>query len=277
MNKKVKKLIDRFGLKKVIGAGILFFIILLFLVSPFRGFFKYYLYDSLHMDPGYFFAQGVKYEEKQYIHYSIGSFKRALKIKKGAFNIDPNNQFQMESLFNLGVVFYQHKKNYLRALFYFNKYITIYDQMGIKNPHEKEIYDVINFILSIDDSSKNAKAKELKNRGNKAYFQKDFQAALDLYKQALTMDPGFVEVYNNIATTYFQLKDFKNAVDYWKLTLLFTPEEIDIYINLALAYETQIKDLDQAVKYYEKVMQKLDPEDPRAKEAAHRIEILTKK
>lgn len=259
-----------------IGAGLII-IILIFAIAPTRYFVKYYLWDSVHFKPKYFFKQGVKYEENTYYNYAIGSFKRALRLKGVEFNIDPRNLYQLESLFNLGVVYYQQKKDYVRSMFYFNKYIDLLDRIGAKNPHEKEIYRVINYMLAQDDSSKNQQARNLKNQGNEAYFKKEFELALEHYKKALTADPSYTEVYNNIATTYFQMGDFKNAVDYWKLTLLFTPDELDIYINIALAYETQLKDHEQAIKYYNKLKSRLKPNDPRYIEAETRIANIKKK
>ncbi len=274
MNKQIKEIINNLGKNKIIISGIVLALILILFITPFRIFFKYYIWDSLHIKSEYFFKQGVKYEEKKNIDYSIGSFKRALRIKKGKFNINPQDFYQIESLFNIGVIYYQYKKDYTRALFYFNRYIDILDQFKIKNVHEKDIYKVINYILSIDDSTKNAQAKLLKNKGNKAYFKKEYANALSYYKEALTVDPSYIEVYNNIATTYFQLKDFKNAVDYWKLTLLFSPDELDIYINIALAYETQLRNYKEAIKYYEKFSDKVKPSDPKYIEAQQRIKKL---
>ncbi len=94
--------------------------ILILLIPYSRNFVKYHIWDSTHMKPEYFFKTGVKYEEANYIDFAVGSFKRALKMEGGQFNFDPRNLYQLESLFNLGVIYYQHLKDYPRALHYFN-------------------------------------------------------------------------------------------------------------------------------------------------------------
>lgn len=265
-------------------------ILSVFAFKPIRYLVKYNVWDVMHIKSEYFFNAGVRYEEKKYINYSIGSFKRSLNIQDGKFNINPNDLYQLESLYNLGVLYYQYLKNYTQAFFYFNEYMDIFDRLktvnpNVRNVHEKDIMTVINYILALDDSSKNPAARDLKNKGNEAYFKKDFQNALKLYKDALMADPTYIEVYNNLATTYFQLGDFKNAVDFWKLTLLFmtdmsTPtkiqEALDLYINIALASEEHLKNYKDAMYYYEKYIEKAPVTDPGTEEAKRRIERLNR-
>ncbi len=259
--------------KKIIILAVI--VLLALIISPSRNFLKYNIWDSMHMSPEFFFKTGVKYEEIKYMKYAVGSFKRALRMEKGRFNLDPRNLYQLESLFNLGVIYYQHLKNYPRALYYFSNYMEIFEKLGVKNPHEKDILDVINYILSIDDSTKNARAKALKKKGTRAYFEKDYQSASEYFQQALTLDPSYVEAYINLATTYLQMGDFKNAVEYWKICLLFNPEEkLDIFINLALAYEHRIKNYEEAANYYEKFVESAQASDQRINVAKMKIQEL---
>jgi len=251
-------------------------LILIIMVIPYsRNFLKYHIYDSMHMNPGYFFNAGVKYEEKGYIKFAVGSFKRALREEAGKFDIDPRNAYQLESLYNLGVIYYQHLKNYAQALYYFNSYIGLFEKMNAKIPHEKDILKVINYILSVDDSSKNARAKSFKKKGTEAYFRKDYEKALEFYHQALTLDPSYVEVYINLASTYLQMNDFKKAVEYWKITLLFNPEEkLDIIINIAKAYEEILKDKNEAVMFLEKFLEEAPEDDYRVEAVKNKIQEL---
>lgn len=271
---------------KIILPG--FIILLLLLIPPSRNLLKYNLWDPAHITSEYFFKTGVRYEEKKYINYAIGSFKRALKLHDNKFNIEPGDLYQVESLFNLGVLYYQNLKNYPQAIYYFSEYMDIFNKLkavnpNVKNVHEEEILKVVNFMLAIDDSSKNPQARILKNKGNDAYFKKDFTNALNYYKDSLKLDPSYVEVYNNIATTYFELGDFRNAVDFWKMTLLFMTdlsnpetfqETLSLYINIALACEEHLKKYDDAVYYYEKYIEKVPPDDPGLNEAKARIERI---
>ncbi|MDD5066205.1 MAG: tetratricopeptide repeat protein [bacterium] len=277
IREEFNKLKEKYGLRNILVFLALFIILVLLIIPAARYFLKYRVYDPFHVQTKYFFTAGVKYEEKKYIDYAIGSFRRTLREKDKRFNLDMNDLYQFEAMFNLGVMYYSHKKEYPNALFYFNQYMELCEKKGIRNPHEKDIYTVVNFILAQDDSTKNIQAKEMKNRGNEAYFSKNFELALDLYKKALTFDAGYVEVYNNIATVYYEMNDFQNAVDYWKLTLLFDPDEIDICVNIALAYEGKLNKPRDAIKYFQKVMDKLNSKDPRYNAAKAKIMELDKR
>ncbi len=266
--------------KHIIIPGLVLLIILLFIFPSPRTFLKFYTWDIIHSGSDYFFNAGVKYEESKYISYASGSFKRALNIRKRQLHINPNDLYQLESLYNLGVIYYQFKKEFPQALHYFYTYMDIYNRKNVPNPHEKDIFNVINFILGQDDASKNPQAMHLKGEGNKALFKKDYATALKHYNNALKIDPSYVEVYNNIGAIYYYLNDFENAVKNWKIVLLFTPDDISMYKNIALAYQGPLKNYEEAIYYYEKFIEKSVPSAPNAKkeiaEARQRIEIMKK-
>lgn len=254
-----KKLSNKY---KIIIGCILFIIIILIIILPgTRNWFKYNILDQFQTQPKYFFEQGVKYQEKGYIPYSIGTFKRALHIKNNEFNFEIGNLYQLESLFNLAVLTYQNEKNYSQALYYFNQYMELCEKFGVQNTHAQDIYNVVNYILSLSDSSKNAEAKKFKSMGNEAYFKKDFDLALKHYKHALALDPAYAEVYNNLATTYYAMNNFKDAVNYWQVSLLFSPKDSYLYINVALAYETKLNNPAKALEYYKRYLENSNPND----------------
>ena len=256
--------------KEYIITGIVVFLLLVYVLFP--NAVKYYIYDAFHTSNKYYFDAGVSYVEKGKIKYAEGSFKRALRFKGNIFSVDKKDAAQLEALFNLGVLNYKYYKNYSKAVFYFNKYLALFPN----SPHKDEIYKVINFILSQDDSTKNIKAKELKAKGNDAFFRKNYKEALKYYEQANQLDPSYVEVYNNIATVYFAMKEFDKAIEYWKACLLFTPDDVSLYINIALAYETELKKYREAVKYYKMFLDKAAPDDSRRKLVEQKIEYINK-
>jgi tetratricopeptide (TPR) repeat protein len=238
-------------------------------------FFTYNLYDILHTETEYFFKKGVYYEEIGLHNLAIGSFKRALKYKKGEFSINPQDLYQLESLYNLGVIYYMQKKDYPRALSYFNHYLEIFPETEeIKNPHKEDIYKVINYILSMDDKTTNIEAKRLKEQGNEYFFNKNYDKAIECYINALKLDPGYVEVYNNLASCYFYKNDLSNAVKFWKIVLLFEPNNLDLYINIALACETSLNKPNEAIYYYEQFIEKAPPSDQRVPLAKEKVKQL---
>ncbi|MBN1899615.1 MAG: tetratricopeptide repeat protein [Spirochaetes bacterium] len=273
----------KWGLKFVIASimvGIILLYLIIFILSPMTGrnissFFKYHIYDALHNETSYLFDAGVKYEESGFHYFAIGSFKRALRFKGDMYSVNPQDLYQLESLYNLGVLYYKEEKDYPRSMHYFSKYLEIFPK-NVENPHKDDIYNVINYILSLDDKTRNVEAKKMKNVANQYYFKGDYEKAIEHYLKAIALDPGYVEVYNNLGTAYLQMNDFKNAVKYWKITLMFDPNDIDLYINLALAYHEKIKDYSRALEYYEKFMEKAPQNDGRMALVRERIEALKK-
>lgn len=262
-------------------AILIFFLLLLTIFAPQKikiiiAGLRYYFYDPLHTTSQYFFNTGVYYEDKLNAHkFAEGSFKRALKFKKGSFNINPLDPYQLESLYNLAVIYYMDFKDYPRALNLFTKYLEIFPR-EIPNPHEEDIYKVVNYILSRDDKSQNLQARQMKEKGNEFFFKKDYDKAIEYYLKAVMIDPSYVEAYNNLASAYLQKNDFENAVKYWKITLMFEPNDLDLYINVALASETKLAQFKEAIYYYELFIEKAPPNDPRIPEAKFRIEELKK-
>ena len=237
---------------------------------------RYYLYDSFHTTTSHFFNSGVYYSTNSMLNLAIGSFRRALRYKKETFQINPNDPYQLESLYNLGVIYY-NLKDYPKALFYFTKYLEIFPkETGVQNPHETDILNVVNWILSQDDKTRNVQAKKMKEIGNEFFFKKDYDNAIKYYEKAVSIDPGYVEAYNNLASAYLQKNDFTNAVKFWKITLLFEPNDLDLYINVALACETKLAQYREAIYYYELFIEKAPQNDYRVPEAKRRIEELKK-
>jgi tetratricopeptide (TPR) repeat protein len=273
----------KWGLKFIVGsiiAGLLLLYLIIVLIFPRTGksigyFFKYHTYDAIHSETSYFFNVGVKYEESGFHHFAVGSFKRALRFKGDVYSVNPQDLYQLESLYNLGVLYYKEIKDYPRAMHYFSKYLEIFPK-NVENPHKEDIYKVINYILSLDDQTKNMEAKKMKNVANQHYFKGNYQKAVEHYLKAIALDPGYVEVYNNLGTAYLQMNDFKNAVKYWKITLMFDPNDLDLYINLALAYHEKLKDYGKAMEYYEKFIEVAPQNDKRILLVRERIDMIKK-
>ncbi len=52
-------------------------------------------------------------------------------------------------------------------------------------------------------------------RGEKAFFDKDYEAAIGYYQETRKLAPSFLPIYNFIGDAYYMMKDFKNAVNYF--------------------------------------------------------------
>jgi outer membrane protein OmpA-like peptidoglycan-associated protein/tetratricopeptide (TPR) repeat protein len=63
-----------------------------------------------------------------------------------------------------------------------------------------------------DPAKANPKAKKLHEQGLMAYRDGETQQALDLFKQAIAIDPNYVDAILDLATLYSELKDYQNSV-----------------------------------------------------------------
>ena len=110
---------------------------------------------------------------------------------------------------------------------------------------------------SIEDSNKVEALKE-KEQGNEAYKQKNFEAALQHYEHAISLDPNNVALLNNKAAVYFEQGHYDECISQCQQAVEHGRE---IYADFKLiakalgrigsAWE-QKGDLDQAISYYHK-------------------------
>lgn len=55
-------------------------------------------------------------------------------------------------------------------------------------------------------------AEEVKNKGNEAFKKKNFNEAINLYEEAVKLNPSEPLYYNNKAAAYIELKDYDSAL-----------------------------------------------------------------
>lgn len=59
-----------------------------------------------------------------------------------------------------------------------------------------------------EQKSRKERAEAKKVEGNAFYKKKDFVKALELYNEAVEIDPTEINYYNNIAAVYFQMEKY---------------------------------------------------------------------
>lgn len=77
-------------------------------------------------------------------------------------------------------------------------------------------------------------------RANDAYTSRDYQKAIRLYREQLSVAPS-ADVYYNLGNAYYQMREIGNAVDCYEHALLLNANDEDIRNNLALA-QSKVKD-----------------------------------
>lgn len=90
------------------------------------------------------------------------------------------------------------------------------------------------------------KSNEIKLKGNVQYKSKNFQEALELYNEALKIDPSNTEVYNNIAAVYFELKDYNKCIEVCN-------EAVDISRRIMAEFRIIARSLSRMGKAYMKL------------------------
>lgn len=89
--------------------------------------------------------------------------------------------------------------------------------------------------------------------GASYFYNHEFQQALDVYTQALTLYPDAFELYYNIAHSYLVLGEIDEAIVYFKKLLEYNPDDRDALYSLAIAYQSQ-EDHDQAIYYLKRIV-----------------------
>ena len=80
------------------------------------------------------------------------------------------------------------------------------------------------------------------NAGNAFYQQKDYDKAMQSYKDAAQLSEDNTvksKAFHNLGNAYLQKQDFKNAIDAYKNSLRLNPADFDTKNNLAYALRQQ--------------------------------------
>jgi stress-induced-phosphoprotein 1 len=121
------------------------------------------------------------------------------------------------------------------------------------------------------------KAEELKAQANEFFKAKNWSQALDLYTQALELNPQDVTYHLNRAGVYHELKDYNKVIEECNKVIDNTydfQKRARAFGRIAYAYQ-EMGDLDQAIQYFEKSL--LEVADHRIKDALRAAQNLKKK
>ena len=92
---------------------------------------------------------------------------------------------------------------------------------------------------------------------DKSYKNKEFDAALASYKEALAINPSDEQTLLKVGNVYRAQDDFKTASSYYKKAILTNINYTDAWFNLGLAY-AEDKNNEEAIKAFKKVTE-IDP------------------
>jgi tetratricopeptide (TPR) repeat protein len=102
-------------------------------------------------------------------------------------------------------------------------------------------------------------AAEAFDKGNKAYEQKDYNAAIIHYNETIRLDPNYASAYHNRGYTKYALNDLKSAIDDYNEAIRLGPNDADTYINRGVA-KYALNDEKGAIDDYNEAI-RLNPND----------------
>ncbi len=157
-----------------------------------------------------------------------------------------------------------------------NDVLAVYKQDGIKqNEIDAAVYffkavselEKQNYDAAIDNYKKavsiNPKLAEAYYNLGIAYGEKgDTETAIIYYKKAIAINPNDAEAYNNLGNAYREKGDTETEIIYYKKAIAINPEHAKAYYNLGNAYGEK-GDTETAIVYYKKAID-INPEYAKA-------------
>ena len=80
-------------------------------------------------------------------------------------------------------------------------------------------------------------AEELKNQGNEAFAKKDFDSAMNLYSQAISLEPDNHVLYSNRAAAYLGQEKYNEAIEDANVAIRLQPSFTKGYFRKATALQ----------------------------------------
>jgi tetratricopeptide (TPR) repeat protein len=112
-------------------------------------------------------------------------------------------------------------------------------------------------------------------KGNKAYEEKNYNEATELYQNALKENEGFTKAHNNLASTYYRKEEYKKASEHFEKAVKNETDSENLaeyYYNLGNSL-MQLNELDKSIEAYKNAL-RIDPQDRQAK---HNLSLANKK
>jgi len=104
-------------------------------------------------------------------------------------------------------------------------------------------------------------AMQCLEEGTQKLEEGDVKAAKDLYKRSVDIKRSASSLFN-LGVTHYHLKEYDAAIDAWKESIALQPNSPDAHTNLASAYIISSMSRPDLALYHLSVASSLSPEDP---------------
>jgi len=216
------------------------------------------------------------------IYRARGNYPEALKIYEQVLRIDEqlgDLNGKATRLNNIGGI-YQAQGNYLKALKLFEIALKTLRKIGLgdspnANNTERNIEAVKSKISKSEKEIKpgtaisltrlyaptsSEEAREYYNKGVASFDNNDLVNAVTYYEKAISIDPNYVDAYDNLGLVFRHQGNLEKAEYYYKKSIKMFPNGYLAHQNLAIVYR-QKKLYDKALEEY-KILKEIDPNDP---------------
>ena len=118
--------------------------------------------------------------------------------------------------------------------------------------------DLFKQALSLNDDF----AEAHNNIGGEFFERREYDAACRAFQSALEIDPGYIDARRNLATSYLYLGDIKHAFDEYLKCVELDPNNCECRNGLGVIAK-QREDFDETRSHFQKLVQ-ICPNDPKA-------------
>tara|TARA_B100001057_G_scaffold352675_1_gene354393 strand:- start:2707 stop:4203 length:1497 start_codon:yes stop_codon:yes gene_type:complete len=108
----------------------------------------------------------------------------------------------------------------------------ICEKILLKNKNNAEVYNLYAFTL---------------------YFTSKFEGAVDSWKEALNINPNYIEAFNGIGNAYLKLKNINLAIENFEKAIRINPNFFEAYCNLGSSF-LKLKKYQSAIINFEKAI-----------------------
>lgn len=157
-------------------------------------------------------AEGVSLWRNRRAHEATEKFEQVIRL-------DPNNA---EAHFSMGII-YEASGNYAEAL-------SSYQRASASRPDNKDYRSAIADVEKKARSKEkndglSSELKMMAEDAAAAFKRGEYMSALDLYKQFEARTPPQANIKYNIGTIYLMMKNYQMALDYYKQAKKLKPSE----------------------------------------------------
>ena len=130
--------------------------------------------------------------------------------------------------------------------------------------------------MALAEGPKGSEERKWMSQAAALFKQKEFEAAIDCYRQAIEANPDSLYAYQGVGLAYVQLRQYDKAFEAFEEALFINPNFAEAHYGMGIVYPLAKRDSKKAIEHY-KMYLRLRPNAPDAAQVRDWIEQLTLK